>query len=179
LRMICRFMDKNDEIIFFIKKYLELDKQRAREEEMAVLTKLIALDPRCETPYRDFYFNYYYNRGVLYGYLSQWDKAIADYTKAIEINPRHDLAWGNRGVCYSDLGNLDNAVSDVAMAVKVNPGTIHSLNLPNMYYWRVKKNMKEGRADKAIEDCNYLIANFQDNYLIKEVRKMLNEIILK
>jgi len=169
-------VEKEDEIAFYIKKYRELDNQRRREEEMEVLTKLIELDPRCEASYNGFHFNHYYNRGVLYGYLDEWCKAIADYTKAIEINPKHTLARGNRGVCYSDLGDLENAILDIAWAVKINPGSIHSINLPNMYHSRIEKNLIEGRIDKVIEDCNYFIENFPDYFLIKEVRKILEDI---
>lgn len=122
-------MEKEDEIVFYIKKYRELDDRRARDEEMVVLTKLIELDPRCETPYNDFYFNHYYNRGVLYGYLGQDDKAIADYTKAIEINPNHELAWGNRAVSYHNLLDQVNTTVGIAMALKINPHSIHQANL--------------------------------------------------
>ena len=168
-------MKRKDEITLCIKKYLELDKQRARDEEMTVLTKLIELDPYCETPYQDFYFNYYYNRGVLYGYLDEWDKAIADYTKAIEINPKHDLAWGNRGVCHSNLGDFDNAIWDITRCLKINPDSIHQINLPNMYYWRAKNNLKECRNDKIIKDCNYFIENFSGHYLTKDMCGMLKD----
>ena len=122
-------MEKKDEIVFYIKKYRELSDQHRHEEEMVVLTKLIELDPRCETPYNGFYFNHYYNRGVLYGYLGQDDKAIADYTKAIEVNPKHESAWANRGVCHSNLGNIDNATHDLTMCLKINPKSIYRVNL--------------------------------------------------
>jgi tetratricopeptide (TPR) repeat protein len=66
---------------------------------------------------------------VLYGYLEEWDKAIADYTKAIEVNPHHDLAWGNRGMAYYALGDMVSAYRDVTSALKVNPKSIHQFNL--------------------------------------------------
>jgi len=125
-------MDKKEEIVFYIKKYRELDDQRERELEMLVLTKLIEIDPRCEVPYNDFYFNHYYNRGVLYGYLDENDKAIVDYTKAIEINPKHTLARGNRGVCYEGLGDLNHAIADFEECVKIDPGSIHLINLKRL-----------------------------------------------
>jgi len=127
-------MDKKEEIVFYIKKFRELDDQRNRDEEMIVLNKLVELDPRCEVPYNDFYFNYYYNRGVLYGYLDDDNKAIVDYTKALEINPKHSLSWGNRGVCYEGLGYLDHALADFKQAVKVDPKSIHIVNLERMLH---------------------------------------------
>jgi tetratricopeptide (TPR) repeat protein len=34
------------------------------------------------------YANAYYNRGIAYNDLKQYNEAIADYTKAIELNPK-------------------------------------------------------------------------------------------
>ncbi len=43
---------------------------------------------------------YYYNRGLEYQRKGQYDKAISDYTKAIEINPKYAVAYYNRGLAY-------------------------------------------------------------------------------
>ena len=43
----------------------------------------------------------YLNRGVAYGHKGQYDKAISEFTKAIEINPRDAEAYYNRGLSYS------------------------------------------------------------------------------
>jgi len=40
----------------------------------------------------------YYNRGVAYHKKGLFDEAIADYTRAIEINPEDAEAYHNRGV---------------------------------------------------------------------------------
>ena len=47
--------------------------------------------------------------------------AIADYTKAIEINPQYALAYYNRGITKDDLGNYQGAISDYSKAIAINP----------------------------------------------------------
>ena len=42
----------------------------------------------------------YYNRGVAYGDLGQYQKEIDDYTRAIELDPQHANAYFNRGITY-------------------------------------------------------------------------------
>ena len=45
----------------------------------------------------------YYNQGRAYGQKGQYDQAISDYGKAIEINPRDATAYYNRGCAYGQL----------------------------------------------------------------------------
>ena len=42
----------------------------------------------------------YYNRGNFYQKKGQYDRAITDYTKASEINPKYVYAYRNRGFLY-------------------------------------------------------------------------------
>jgi tetratricopeptide (TPR) repeat protein len=45
----------------------------------------------------------YYNRGIAYGTLGQWEKAIADYSSTIEIDPNYTMAYSNRDIAYRKL----------------------------------------------------------------------------
>jgi tetratricopeptide (TPR) repeat protein len=42
----------------------------------------------------------YYDRGVDYYRKGQYDKAISDFNRALEINPRYAEAYINRGITY-------------------------------------------------------------------------------
>ena len=58
----------------------------------------------------------YYNRGNVYRENDQYDKAISDYTKAIELNPRFSGAYNNRGVAYFFKREYEKAWDDVHKA---------------------------------------------------------------
>jgi len=54
----------------------------------------------------------YYNRGLDFGNMGRFDKAIGDYDKAISLNPSYTEAYYNRGLVYSNMGRFDKAISD-------------------------------------------------------------------
>jgi tetratricopeptide (TPR) repeat protein len=61
------------------------------------------------------------NRGAAYGGLRQYDKAIADYSKAIELDPKFAAAWYNRGAAYVGLRQYDKAIADYSKAIELDP----------------------------------------------------------
>jgi tetratricopeptide (TPR) repeat protein len=69
--------------------------------------------------------------GVAYKSTGQYDQAISDYTKALEINPRYALAYYNRALAYENTGQYDKAWEDVDKAqdlgFKINPQFLKAL----------------------------------------------------
>ncbi len=63
----------------------------------------------------------YFNRALAYDATLDLNAAIADYTRAIDINAGYANAWSNRGLAYLKLGQLDKAVSDNMKAVEIEP----------------------------------------------------------
>lgn len=49
----------------------------------------------------------------------EFDLAIADYTKAIELNPEGSGVYGNRGIVWLILQNWHNAREDIAAAKRI------------------------------------------------------------
>ena len=47
--------------------------------------------------------------------------AIADYDRAIEINPRFAEAYSNRGNARLDGRDLDGSIADYDLAIKIDP----------------------------------------------------------
>ena len=47
--------------------------------------------------------------------------AIAEYDKAIELDPRYAPAYYNRGNAYYKLENVDQALADYDKAIELNP----------------------------------------------------------
>jgi len=69
------------------------------------------------SPNTDFALN---NRGsLLFNYYKKYNEAMADFTKAIQINPQGDY-YLNRSYCYYQLGQVDLAKADVRVAIQKN-----------------------------------------------------------
>ena len=71
--------------------------------------------------------------------LGDFKGAIADYTKAIEINPNYGRAYNNRGNSKHNLKDYQGAIADYTKAIKIDP------NDADYYYNR--GNSKEELGD--------------------------------
>ena len=58
----------------------------------------------------------YYNRGLAHNKNGELDKAIENYTKAIELKPDYADAYYNRGGTWLRIGEREKAKSDLATA---------------------------------------------------------------
>jgi tetratricopeptide (TPR) repeat protein len=76
----------------------------------------------------------------------RYDKAIADYNKAIEINPNLPDAHNYRGLAYYRKGHYDKAISDFNKAIELNPRDAEAYNNRGIAY------VRKGQNDKAISD---------------------------
>ena len=57
-----------------------------------------------------------------YHRMGQFDNAVSDYSKAIEISPSLAVAYQNRGSAYYQKGQIDAAMPDYNKAIELNPG---------------------------------------------------------
>jgi len=92
----------------------------------------------------------YYNRGLAYSKKGQHDKAIADYTKAIELGSPYERIYQARAAAYESIKEYDKAVWDLDKAVALAPGEYSYLNRARFYRNR-------GKYDEAIADCDSVI----------------------
>ena len=61
-----------------------------------------------------------YTSGLEYAHKGEYDKAIAIYTKAIELDPEAD-GYYFRGRAYEDKGEYDEAIADYTKAIELDP----------------------------------------------------------
>jgi tetratricopeptide (TPR) repeat protein len=94
----------------------------------------------------------YNNRGIAYAGKKQYDEAVADYSRAIGLDPVFDKAYTNRGNAYWHLGQFEKSFADYQTAIKLNPDD------SNAYYnvacrHALRKNEKDACAwlNKAVE----------------------------
>ena len=73
----------------------------------------------------------YNNRGLAYARKGQYDKAISDFNKAIEINSKYIEAYSNRGVAFFYKREYEKAWNDVHtvqnLGYQVHPGFLKAL----------------------------------------------------
>lgn len=61
----------------------------------------------------------HYDRGLAYGRMGQYDKAIEDFSKAIAMDPNYGKAYMNRGIAYAKSGNGKKAAADFAQCCNI------------------------------------------------------------
>ena len=101
----------------------------------------------------------YNAHGIAYGEKGDFDKAIAAFTKAIELNPEFALAYNNRGAAYAEKGEIGKAINDYNEAIKLNPREARA------YHNRGFAYTKQGDFERAINDYNKAI-KLNPNYAL-------------
>lgn len=95
---------------------------------------------------------HYYYRGVIRSvYFNEYESAIQDFSKTIELNSKYSEAYDDRGVCYRELKQYDKAIEDLDKAILFNPKDSRAYyNLGLTYHYK-------GDYDKAIENYSEVV----------------------
>ncbi len=93
----------------------------------------------------------YTGRGVGYSRSGQDSKAISDYTKAIELNPKDVKAYYNRGGDYRDIGQSTKAIADFSKAIYLDPKFAEAYQARGAAHGLLrKKNEAKSDLQKAV-----------------------------
>jgi protein O-mannosyl-transferase len=116
----------------------------------------------------------YLNRGVYRQSIENYQAAIDDYNKAIEIYPKYDMAYNNRGFLKKELKDFSESILDYNIAVKLNPK--NSLVYYNRGLSKQLLNDIQGAIDdysRAIEIEPKYFCAFTDRGISKCMKKDL------
>ncbi len=121
----------------------------------------------------------YNNRGIAYADMKEYDQAIADYNKAIELNPRNFFAYNNRGIAYFYKGRYDQAIADYNKSIEINPKyDIVYYNMACLYSTRnnneeackwLRKSIENGYDNWQHIKKDLDLDNIRDAYCFKEI----------
>ena len=85
-------------------------------------------------------------RGDAYRKKGELDKAVADYTDAIRLDPKDAAAHAARGDVYRKKGELNKAIADYTEAIRLDPKNAAAHAARGVAY------RMEAESDKAIAD---------------------------
>ena len=97
------------------------------------------------------HMNAYANRGLAYSYLEDYEQAIEDFTKALELDPEQENSelptlFLNRGFAYSNSDQTEKAFEDYGQALRINS------EFAEAFCNRGMLNQKQDRMQRAISD---------------------------
>ena len=102
-----------------------------------------------KSPHKSRPYSY---RGAAYSNNGEFNKAISDFTRGIELDPKMVEAYNDRGEIYAKQGKFTQAIADYNKAIEVAP----TIAVP--YFNRGLAFIKLGRFDLAIADFEKDIA---------------------
>ena len=94
----------------------------------------------------------YCNRGRVFALKGDVEKAMADYDRAIRLDPKFAIAYNNRGDALMTRGDIDKAIADFSTAIKHDPQNVHAYGNRGWAHQR-KRDFARALADygSAIE----------------------------
>ena len=112
----------------------------------------------------------YYSRGFSYNELKQYERAIADYDKSIELKPDKEVlasVYVNRGASYAGLKQYERAIADYDKAIALEPEDAVA------YYNRGISYARMEEFARAIDDFTKAIGLQPENSSAYALRSMI------
>ena len=95
---------------------------------------------------------YYIDRGVVKYKANDFQGAIAEFNRAIAVNPKEGMGYNGRGLAKYSLGDKQGALADFDRALELNPKEILAYNIRGFIRSEV------GNHRGAIDDFSRSIA---------------------
>jgi tetratricopeptide (TPR) repeat protein len=96
----------------------------------------------------------YVSRGDLHVLKREYEKALADFSKPIELGPENSGRWVSRARVYVRQGKWDAAVADLSQAVQLDPANAE------WWIWLASARLGAGRPDEFRKDFAGMLQRF-------------------
>ena len=106
----------------------------------------------------------YLEQGIAYIQNGQLDAAIAEFNKAIDLDPNVAVAYLYRGIAYAGQDRLNEAIADYTRAIDLDPDD------PAAYLYRGSIFAQQGDLEAAVADFTSVIERDPDNALAYYLR---------
>lgn len=128
------------------------------DDAIKLYDQAIKLDPN----FREAYLN----RGLIYKYKGEWDKALADFDQGIKLSYGEvpSEVYFERGFAQLQKKNFDPAIADFTAAIDRSP-TRNAMDVGQSHALRAEAYMNKREYAKAAADLNIVIEdNPQSSY---------------
>ncbi len=112
----------------------------------------------------DEYYRTYFDRGETYMALGDYQGAIADFTKSIELEPEFYRAYYDRGNAKKALKDYQGAIVDYTKIIEFDSSEFRRVDILQAYYDRGDTYMALGDYQGAIVDYTKIIELEPKNY---------------
>lgn len=120
----------------------------------------LKLDP----PIRSLVYNH---RGMAMFALTEYQRGIDDFSKAIEFNEDNYRAWTNRGLAYRVVGKYEQSLEDYNRAIEMAPQRYEG------YWGRAQTSYEMQLYSRALDDCRKVLQYKADFSPAQDLEKVL------
>ncbi|XP_061395857.1 RNA polymerase II-associated protein 3-like, partial [Musca vetustissima] len=113
------------------------------------------------------------DRGNSFVKLGQYDMAIEEYNKAIELYPDDAIYYSNRALCYLKMERYDECIDDCDRATEIDNLAVKA------YYRRMQANECLGNNMDALKDCTTVLMIEPKNSEANRSLERINERLRK
>ena len=98
------------------------------------------------------------NQGMTYAAMKDWDNAISEFSKAVDIDRRYAAAYANRAVAYMQQRKYNKALDDLKQAETISP------NDKLIHYNYVSLYSLQNQLDRALDSLDRALGQGFNNY---------------
>ncbi len=106
-----------------------------------------------------------FERGTKKIARGDYQGAITDFDRVIELNPNYIEAYCNRGMAHLGLGNLSQAIAEFDLALQVAPRHADALNRKGIVL------AQQGNLDRAVDSFGRALS-FDSNFMVRSLIMM-------